>query len=223
MIKFNEDIEKKKLNIPQIIQIFISEIGFIILILFILLIVYLTPEYHPAKTIVSKNIPNFDFNQDPIIMIHTTDIHISSTRMKRTDSSSIFIISLCEYNPDIFLMTGDYVDNIKKGENMGMQNLEDWKMYNSTIINVLKKKGFKVIDISGNHDQWAVDAFDSKENYFLDYSFIYNRTNIKDEEDFFCRKYKLSINNTELTFLLIHDYRYPVYRPPYGLDTHTKV
>ena len=96
-------------------------------------------------------------------------------------------------------------------------------MYNSTVRNVFKKKGFKVIDISGNHDQWAVDAFDSKENNFLDYSFIYNRTNIKDEDEFFCRKYKLNISNTELTFLLIHDYRYPVYRPPYGLDTHTTV
>ena len=156
-------------------------------------------------------------------MIHTTDIHISTTRMERTDGSSIFILSLCEYNPDIVLMTGDYVDNSKQGEKMGIQNLEDWKMYNSTVRNVFKKKGFKVIDISGNHDQWAVDAFDSKENNFLDYSFIYNRTNIKDEDEFFCRKYKLNISNTELTFLLIHDYRYPVYRPPYGLDTHTTV
>ena len=145
MKKFNEDEDKKKLTIPQIIQIFISEIGFIIVILFILLIVYLIPEYHPAKTIISKNISNFIFNQDPIIMIHTTDIHISSTRMQRTDSSSIFIISLCEYNPDIFLMSGDYVDNIKKGENMGMQNLENWKMYNSTIINVLKRKDLKLL------------------------------------------------------------------------------
>ena len=156
-------------------------------------------------------------------MIHTTDIHISTTRMERTDGSSIFILSLCEYNPDIVLMTGDYVDNSKQGEKMGIQNLEDWKMYNSTVRNVFKKKGFKVIDISGNHDQWAVDAFDSKENNFLDYSFIYNGTNIKDEDEFFCRKYKLNISNTELTFLLIHDYRYPVYRPPYGLDTHTTV
>ena len=66
---FNEDIVPNKINIPKIIQIFISEIGFIIIILFILLIVYLIPEYHPAKTITSKNIPNFIFNQDPIIMI----------------------------------------------------------------------------------------------------------------------------------------------------------
>ena len=221
--KFNEDLVQKKINIPKIIQIFISEIGFIIVILLVLLIVYLIPEYHPAKIITSKNGKNFVFDKDPIIMIHTTDIHISTTRMERTDGSSIFILSLCEYNPDIVLMTGDYVDNSKQGEKMGIQNLEDWKMYNSTVRNVFKKKGFKVIDISGNHDQWAVDAFDSKENNFLDYSFIYNRTNIKDEDEFFCRKYKLNISNTELTFLLIHDYRYPVYRPPYGLDTHTTV
>ena len=41
--KFNEDLVQKKINIPKIIQIFISEIGFIIVILLVLLIVYLIP------------------------------------------------------------------------------------------------------------------------------------------------------------------------------------
>ena len=34
--KFNEDLVQKKINIPKIIQIFISEIGFIIVILLVL-------------------------------------------------------------------------------------------------------------------------------------------------------------------------------------------
>ena len=53
---------------------------------------------------------------------------------------------------------------------MGKQNLEEWKMYKSTVINVLFKKGFKVIDISGNHDQWAVGEVNSKE---FDFSVVF--------------------------------------------------
>ena len=203
------------------IKFFISEFAFILIMAFSILLVAVIPEYHSKKVFTSKKNSNFGFTEDPIILIHMTDIHMSITDMHRTDGSSILLVSLCEYKPDLFLLTGDYVDNFKKGQKTGIQNLDDWKMYGSSIINVLKKKNFKVVDISGNHDQWAVDTFDSKENTFLDNSFIYNRANVKSEEDFFCRKYKLTVGNTDLTFLLINDYRYPVYRPPYGAETHT--
>ena len=131
-------------------------------------------------------------------------------------------MSLCEYNPDLFLLTGDYVDNFKTGKSkrMGGQNLEDWKIYNTSIRNTLIKKGIKAIDVSGNHDQWAVDFVNSDENNFLGNSFIFNRTNVKNDSDFFLRKIKVNIDNIDLTFLLINDYRYPVYRPPYGAETH---
>ena len=203
------------------IKFFISEFAFILIMAFSILLVAVIPEYHSKKVFTSKKNSNFGFTEDPIILIHMTDIHMSITDMHRTDGSSILLVSLCEYKPDLFLLTGDYVDNFKKGQKTGIQNLDDWKMYGSSIVNVLKKKGFQVVDISGNHDQWAVDTFDSKENTFLDNSFIYNRANVKSEEDFFCRKYKLTVGTTDLTFLLINDYRYPVYRPPYGAETHT--
>ena len=220
-IENNNNLTLSKITCIGIIQFFISEFGFIFLMLFSLFLVYVIPEYHSKKVFTSKKIPNFTFTEDPIILIHTTDLHMSITDMHRTDGSSIFLVSLCEYKPDLFLLTGDYVDNFKKGQKTGIQNSDDWKMYSSSIIKVLKEKGFKVVDISGNHDQWAVDAFNSKENTFLDNSFIYNRANVKSEEDFFCRKYKLTVGTTDLTFLLINDYRYPVYRPPYGIETYT--
>jgi predicted MPP superfamily phosphohydrolase len=79
-------------------------------------------------------------------------------KKERTDGSSIFMMSLIEYNPDLFLLTGDYVDNVKKGEEVGYQNLEEWKIYNTTIRGLLIKKGFNVIEVSGNHDQWGVEC-----------------------------------------------------------------
>ena len=219
----NEEINEYpiqfNLNCKGIIKVILSEFGFIILLGLILLIAKLIPKYHSSKIFTSKK--NLVFNQDPIILLHTTDIHISINKKQRTDGSSIFMMSLIEYNPDLVLLTGDYVDNIKEGQNMGCQNLDEWKIYNISIRSLLIKKGFKVIEVSGNHDQWAVDEVNSKENNYLDYSFTFNRINTKKESDFFLRKVKININNIELTFLLLNDYRYPVYRPPYGLEQHT--
>ena len=35
-----------------------------------------------------------------------------------------------------------------------------------TIKGLLVKKGFKVIEVSGNHEQWGVDKYNSIENNF---------------------------------------------------------
>ena len=207
------------LNYIGIIQVLLSEFGFIFILGFILFIAYLIPEYHSKKIFTSKK--DLEFNHDPIIFIHTTDIHISINRKERTDGSSIFMMSLIEYNPNFFLLTGDYVDNVKEGQYMGCQNLEEWKIYNMTIRGLLIKKGFKVLEVSGNHEQWGVDEVTSKENNYLDYSFTFNRTNTNNESDFFIRKVNVNISNINLAFLLLNDYRYPVYRPPYGVEQHT--
>jgi hypothetical protein len=100
---------KKNNNCFRIIQILLSEFGFLFLLLIIFFISYLIPQYHSPKIFTSKN--NLEFTQDPIILIHTTDIHISVNKEERTDGSTLLIMSLCEYNPDLVLLTGDYVDN----------------------------------------------------------------------------------------------------------------
>ena len=221
----NKNYKFASINIKTLIQILISEFGFFIILGLILLISFLIPKYHKAKTFISKKYDDsvkFNPNLDPIILIHTTDLHLSAKYDYRTDGSSIFFLSLCQYKPDLMLLTGDYSNNVDENDEMGKQNLNDWKIYNDTIRTFIDRYKIKVIDVSGNHDQWAIDKYDSKENNFLDYSFIYNRTNIKNESDFFLRKIKLSINNIEINFLLLNDYRYPVYRPPYGLEPHTE-
>ena len=219
----NQNSISNNINCTKAIQILISELAFIFFMCLIMLIIYVIPEYHNAKIFNSKNGKNHKFNQDPIILIHVTDPHVSTKSTQKIDGSTVLMMSLLKYNPDIFLLTGDYVDNLKKSEELGLQNLEDWKIYNKTIISYLKRKGLRVIDVSGNHDQWAVNEFNSKENHFLDNSFVYNRTNVKNKDDFFLRKIKVNINNIGLTFLLLNEYRYPVYRPPYGLDAHLSV
>ena len=139
----------------NITQILLSEFGFILLLGIILFLVYIILQSQSKKNFTSKQ--KLDYNNGPIIFIHTTDFHMSINKKDRTDGSSIFMMSLIEYIPDLFLQTGDYVVNVKQGQEVGYQNLEEWKMYNITIIGLLIKKGFNVIEVSGNHDQWGVD------------------------------------------------------------------
>ena len=174
------------LNYKQTIQILLSELGFIFVLGLIIFFAYIIPENHSKKVFTSKEKTTFE--KDPIILLHTTDIHISIKKSERTDGSSIFMMSLCEYNPDLVLLTGDYVDNFDNTQQMGLQNLEEWKIYNTSIRGLFIKKGFKVIEVSGNHDQWAIDEFNSKDNNYLDYSFTFNRNNTKTESDFFVKK-----------------------------------
>ena len=200
----------------NIILFFISEFGFIFILGFILLLLYIIPQYHPSKEFTSKtqNL-GFDSTYTPQIFIHTTDIHITLNKPKNVDGSSIFLTSLYEYKPDFFLMTGDIIDNfVGNPKKVGGQNEEDLKVYKTAIRNNLAK--FPVIDVSGNHDLWAVRDPISKSNNVLDYLFMFNRANVKDESDFFIKK----IKQFNLNFILLNDYRFPVIRPPYGAETH---
>ena len=224
--KMNEEIESsiqlvKKNEIKydnqiKIIYYFISVYGFIFFLGFILFLLWVIPEYHSAKTFISK-MPDtsFDSNYNPKIFIHLTDIHISQYKSNRLDGSSIFMMSIIQYKPDFFITTGDLVDNYGgKIKRLGMQNNEEWKMYNSIIRNFLAQ--YPVIDVSGNHDLWALDEPTSPDNNFLNYSFMFNRENVKNQDDFFVKK----INKFGICFILLNDYRFPVIRPPYGLDSH---
>ena len=201
---------------PNILFFFISEFGFILILVIILFIFLISPQYHSAKTFISKISDHFDSDYIPKIFIHTTDIHITLNNVKKLDGSSIFLTSLYEYKPDFFITTGDIVDNfIGKNHKMGGQNTEDWNIYNISIRNNLAK--FPVIDVSGNHDLWALKEATSLQNNFLKYSFMFNRENVKNEDDFFIKK----VNKFGITFLLLNDYRFPVIRPPYGVEVLT--
>ena len=203
-------------NKIKIIYFFITEFGFIFILGIILLLLYVIPEYHSAKTFTSK-ISNLSFNSNynPKIFIHITDIHISQSKSYRLDGSSIFLISLIQYKPDFFISTGDLVDNFQgRPEKLGMQREDEWKMYNTTIRSFLLQ--YPVIDVSGNHDLWAVGSPTSANNNFLNFSFMFNRTNVKNEDDFYIKK----INMFDICFILLNDFRFPVIRPPYGIESH---
>ena len=80
--EFVKNIEDNNLSIfkfpyKRVFQIFLTEIGFIIILGIILLLVKFIPKYNSKKIFISKKVSNYEFNQAPIIFIHITELHMS--------------------------------------------------------------------------------------------------------------------------------------------------
>ena len=204
----------------RIFPYLISEFGIFFIIIFIVILFFFLPQYHPSKTFYSKESKPFNPNYEPKILFHLTDTHTNTNNRPslKSNGSFIFLKSFINYKPDLILLTGDVADNFKDSSHImkvGAQRKKDWDEYNKTIRQIISK--YPVIDVAGNHDLYCVDSAISEHNYFLDYSFIFNRTNVKNNDDFFIKKVKMQ----NLTFILINDYRFPIPPPPFGLDVHT--
>ena len=166
-----------------------------IIIIFFVILFFLIPQYHPAKLFKSKKQnKGFNSNYIPKILFHLTDTHTNTnhdSRLKK-NGSIIFLNSFIKYEPDLILLTGDITDNFKDSNHLvkvGTLSYKDWEIYNKTIRSLISK--YPVIDVAGNHDLYTVDSAISEKNLFLDYSFMFNRTNVKSEDDFIIKKVKM--------------------------------
>ena len=201
----------------NIIYFFVSEYGWFFIICLIIFFSFIFPYYHPPGKYFSK-IPKEPWNSDytPKIFLHLTDIHISFYVGDKTNKSTKYLDDFLHYNPDLILFTGDAVDNFEEKyfPKVGSQWPSDWGIYAGTIKKNLSK--FKVIDVAGNHDLFAVDSLFSKYNNYLDYSFSFNRSNVKTYDDFIVKK----IDLFNETFILYNEYIFPTSHPPYGVAPH---
>jgi len=217
------DINKESKNIEKTkaIPFLLSELGLFSIILFFIIWPFFIPQYHSAKLFKSKKSNNiFNKNYVPKILFHLTDTHTNTNHgiRAKTNGSFIFLNEFIKYKPDLILSTGDIADNFQDGKyfvKVGALCRKDWEIYNQTIRKLISE--FPVVDVAGNHDLYTVDSATSENNLFLDYSFMFNRSNVKNEDDFIIKKVKMM----NLTFILFNDYRFPVPRPPYGIDVHT--
>jgi len=217
------DINKESKNIEKtkVFPFLVSELGLFLLMLFFIIFPFFIPQYHSAKLFKSKKTNNiFNKNYIPKILFHLTDTHTNTNHgiRAKTNGSFIFLDEFIKYKPDLILSTGDIADNFQDGKyfvKVGALCRKDWEIYNQTIRKLISK--YPVVDVAGNHDLYTVDSATSENNLFLDYSFMFNRSNVKNEDDFIIKKVKMM----NLTFILFNDYRFPVPRPPYGIDVHT--
>ena len=213
--------DEKKISKIRVFPFLVSELGLFMIIFFIVILFFFNPQYHSAKIFKSKKSKDiFNTNYIPKILFHLTDTHTNTNHGSslKKNGSIIFLNSFIKYEPDLILSTGDIADNFEDSTHfikVGALCQKDWDVYNETIRKLISK--FPVVDVSGNHDLYTVESATSEHNLFLDYSFMFNRENVKNEDDFIIKKVKMM----DLTFILFNDYRFPVPPPPYGIDVHT--
>ena len=210
-------LDKNFFSKNNVIYLFISEFAWFIITGIIILFSFIFQYYHPPKTYFSKN-PKEPWNSDytPKIFLHITDIHISFYLGYRTNGSTNYFSDFLSYDPDLILNSGDVVDSYEESfwPKVGSQWPGDWGIYAETIKKNISK--FKIIDVAGNHDLFALDSLLSKHNHFLDHSFSFNRSNVKTYDDFIIKK----VNLFNETFLLFNEYIFPIPHPPYGVSPH---
>ena len=54
---------------------------------------------------------------------------------------------------------------------------------------------------------------------FLDYSFMFNRENVKNDDEFSIKKGRIF----DKAFILFNDFKFPTPRPSYGNESHTSI
>ncbi|ORX63992.1 hypothetical protein BCR32DRAFT_298247 [Anaeromyces robustus] len=104
-----------------------------------------------------------------------SDIHMSKKYTKGTQGNFIFLLQkmIPIIEPNFLFITGDMTDSMSNG----LTNIEtiedDWIMYRKIIESTgidKKNNGTFLWDIRGNHDCFKVPEWNSKYNYFKDYS-----------------------------------------------------
>ena len=210
-------LEKNVFLCKNVIYFFISEYAWFLIIGLTVFLGFKYQYYHPPKTYISKSPKEtWNSNYTPKIFLHMSDIHISFFLGYRTNASTDYYSDFLNYNPDLILNSGDVVDSYEDSSwpKVGSQWPEDWGIYSETIKKNISK--FKILDVAGNHDLFAVDSLFSKNNNYLDHSFTFNRTNVKNIDDFIIKK----INIFNETFILYNEYIFPTTHPPYGVSPH---
>lgn len=180
---------------------------------------FLFQRYHPSNIYQSAPIESsWNTSKDPIILTHSSDIHVSVMEPEKVVSSRSLVYSLKFYKASYNFITGDIVNSYDKKNppKVGHQVAADWIKWRSIVEEETNTTEFKIIDLPGNHDMFSIDTATSPHNLFLNYSFAYTRNNTKNARDIYIKKIKVC----NLTVLLICPIRFPTPAPPYVYWVH---
>ncbi|OHT14066.1 hypothetical protein TRFO_15572 [Tritrichomonas foetus] len=215
----NENITENRKSIVNSFAYLLSQYAWAAFIGFFIASGFIFPRYHPALVFTS-NTPTkeWDISENPLIFSHATDIHLSFAEPLKIVNTRALINTMKIYKCDFNLISGDMVDSYgeKNWPKIGRQVTGDWELWKEIIEEETDRETFPIIDIAGNHDMWGIDDPLGKYNYFLDYSYTYNRSNTKTMKDFHVK----TIVQNGLTFVLINTYKFPSIHPPYIYWSH---
>ncbi|KAL0125186.1 hypothetical protein PUN28_004372 [Cardiocondyla obscurior] len=107
-----------------------------------------------------------------IWFLQITDIHISIFRdpSRISEFKEFCNVTVNSIQPRVVLASGDLTDAIAKNRFGSKQQHEEWKHYRHIIDQTNISKKILWLDIRGNHDNFDIINFDSKNNYYSHYS-----------------------------------------------------
>lgn len=196
----------------KIIPYFITQYSWI-LVVFCL---YLLPQYfcfpYYQNTITpSDYTTNWNLSADPIVFAHLSDIHLGAkspkTVIPQFEQAKDWILTVMK--PKSFIITGDTVHNLP--EIYARQSEDEIGIYRQEIRDITD---MEFIDMAGNHDEFAVLDFYSKNHLFVQGK---NLT----YEQFMVSRRNYTYNNKKYYFIVLNPYKYPsphanyIYYPNY--------
>jgi hypothetical protein len=195
----------------RVIPFLVSQLGWIVWVFLPVLLAFLFPQMHPAKTYHSAAGAPWNHDSDVVVFSHVTDIHLSSFDPNKAVGAIALFDFLAWYSPDFHLFTGDLIDGYaqRNWPRIGQQVPADWVLWRQLLSHY--GPNWTVIDVPGNHEMWAIDDPLGPQNNFLNNSQTYNRSNTQTFQKWVAR----IIRHLNFTFVLINNYRFPSAHPPY--------
>jgi predicted MPP superfamily phosphohydrolase len=185
----------------------ISQYAWLLLFLIFLLIPRFLPNTLPSGSISSAplTIP-WNSRDDPIVFGHLTDVHINSFKSEKGAKLERALVAYTNLSISNLVLTGDLVDNwgdLSLGR-YGHQYEPDYKAYET--IWRRHRSSFRFVgDIAGNHDEFGLYGFTSRQHFILNYSLLFQKSRPTITESFWASSHDAG----EFQFIAINPYRFP--------------
>ena len=169
-----------------------------------------TGQFHLSKPFCPQN--------PPIILLHLSDLHVSSIKEKSYPRIKYYLnISKELLKPDKIIISGDLTDNyvptnILRPYHAQYEN--DWISYSK----IMKELNLETsIQVVGNHDMFCLSCYDSPNNYALKYVLYKDENstklnNYKDFDDFQINSKLINFPNNgnyKINFISINQFNFP--------------
>lgn len=174
-------------------------------------------KYTPTRTVgeifSKKSAKTWDSTQRPIIVGQLSDIHLNSRVGESTNRLTRALNQLSYLSTDVVMITGDLVDNKKDDYAIGDQFEPDWVFYRQCLN--AANLTYKVLDITGNHDEYGLAKFSSNRHYILNYSRYLSERSLG-LKDFWVMKYQTEIYGRTLEIISVNPLKYPTPHAKFG-------
>ncbi|KAI5511212.1 calcineurin-like phosphoesterase family [Trichomonas vaginalis G3] len=151
----------------------------------------------------------YNFSELPTIISHISDVHIDHFTPERAINFEKSLNLSKKLGATSVVFTGDITTNFGHLESsvlaFGNQFLPDFEDYEKIIKN-FDFGDMKMVDISGNHDQYGVYSYKNSNHYFINHSYYFNLTNTPELQNFWAGTFVMN----GITYVYANPYEYPM-------------